>query len=191
MSDDRIETHVVIDDEGGRRAVHFQEWWLRMHAEVPAIEFAAVGADAATPAPGVLEAIEAADVIVLPPSNPVVSIGSVLAVPRVRDALRSSAAPIVGVAPIIGGAPVRGMADACLRAIGVDTNAAAVAWHYGLRSQGGLLDGWLVDEVDKGLADELAEAGLPTRAVPLLMTDVDAAAAMALATLELADAVRP
>jgi LPPG:FO 2-phospho-L-lactate transferase len=195
MSDDRIETHVVIDDDGGRRAVHFQEWWLRLHATVPAQEFVLVGADAASAGPGVIDAISNADVVVLPPSNPVVSIGTILGVPGIRDALRTTKAPVVGISPIIGGAPVRGMADACLTAIGVETSAYAVARHYGLRSADrgatdGLLDGWLVDESDKDAADRLVEEALPTRAVPLYMRDLDATHAMANEVLQLAEEVR-
>jgi LPPG:FO 2-phospho-L-lactate transferase len=107
MSDDRVETHVVVEDADGRRAVHFQEWWLRMRAQVPAVEFVPVGATAARPGPGVLEAVAQADLVVLPPSNPVVSIGSILAVPGVREAVRAAPAPVVGVSPIVAGAPVR------------------------------------------------------------------------------------
>jgi len=144
MSDEPVETHVVVDDPqvpGGRHAVHFQEWWVRRHAEPKAHEFVFLGADRARPAPGVLAAVADADVVLLPPSNPVVSIGAVLQVPGLRDALGSTGAPVVGVSPIIGGAPVRGMADACLTAIGVQTSASGVAAHYGARVAGGLLDG--------------------------------------------------
>ena len=74
MSDDRVETHVVLA-EPGQRTVHFQEWWVRLRAAVPAAEIIASGAAEARPAPGVLDAIEAADFVLLPPSNPVVSIG--------------------------------------------------------------------------------------------------------------------
>jgi LPPG:FO 2-phospho-L-lactate transferase len=186
MSDDPIETHVRTADG----VVHFQEWWLRMHAASPAREFIFAGADTATPAPGVLDAIATADVVLFPPSNPVVSIGAVLAVPGIRDVVATSAAPVVGLSPIVGGAPVRGMADACLRAIGVETSAYGVARHYGARVHGGLLDGWLVDETDKDAADRLVEEGLPTQAIPLLMSDVDAAAEMAAAALALAADVR-
>jgi 2-phospho-L-lactate transferase len=112
MSDDPVETHVVVDDADGRRAVHFQEWWVRMHAAVPAEKFVAVGIDRAAAGPGVLEAIRGADVVLLPPSNPVVSIGIILGVPGIRDALRGTRAPVVGVSPIVGGRPVRGYADA-------------------------------------------------------------------------------
>ncbi|MEU9868223.1 2-phospho-L-lactate transferase [Actinomadura sp. NPDC048021] len=176
MTDDQVETHVVVEDEQGRRAIHFQEWWVRMRASVPALSIAAVGAAESAPAPGVLAAIEAADVVLFPPSNPVVSIGTILAVPGIRDAV--AAKTVVGVSPIVGGAPVRGMADACLTAIGVETSARAVAEHYGL----GLLDGWLVDEAD---ADVRVE-GIDVRSRPLLMRDTESTAAIARAALDLA-----
>jgi LPPG:FO 2-phospho-L-lactate transferase len=180
MSDDRVETHVRVDTENGERVLHFQEWWVRHAAALPAKAIVAVGAETATPAPGVLAAIDAADVVLLPPSNPVVSIGTVLQVPGVRKALVGK--PVVGVSPIIGGKPVRGMADACLAAIGVETTAAAVGRHYGARSDGGVLDGWLVDTSDAGVT----VPGVTVRAVPLLMTDPAATTAMARAALELA-----
>ena len=194
MSDDRVETHVVVDDEdapGGRRAIHFQEYWVRLHAEPVAHDVVPVGAEKARPGPGVLEAIAAADVVVLPPSNPVVSIGTVLAVPGIREALLATAAPVVGLSPIVGGAPVRGMADKVLAAVGVETTAAAVALHYGSRPAGGLLDGWLVDERDADAVAPVEAAGISCRAVPLLMTDVEHAARMATAALDLSAALRP
>src|SRR5437763_6989144 len=81
MTDDRVETHVILADGDGQRTVHFQEWWVRLHAETPALGFEFAGAGGAAPAPGVLAAIEAADLVLLPPSNPVVSVGTILAVP--------------------------------------------------------------------------------------------------------------
>jgi LPPG:FO 2-phospho-L-lactate transferase len=186
-TDTQIETHVDLVD--GTR-VHFQEWWVRLRAEVAATGFEVVGADAATAAPGIIEAIGTADVVILPPSNPVVSVGAILAVPGIGDALRSTTAPVVGLSPIIGGAAVRGMADACLAAIGVETSAAAVAAHYGARQAGGLLDGWLVDEVDHGATAPLAAAGIGCVAVPLWMSDLAATATMAQAALDLAEQVR-
>jgi LPPG:FO 2-phospho-L-lactate transferase len=164
MTDDPVETRVYADG----REMHFQEYWVRLHAAVPAERVWLHGASAATPAPGVLEAIANADRIVLPPSNPVVSIGTILAVPGIRDAVVAARAPKVGVSPIIGGAPVRGMADRMLAAIGVECTAAAVHDHYGF------LDTWLVDPVD-------AEPRF--RAVPLWMTDLEATAAIAKAAL--------
>jgi LPPG:FO 2-phospho-L-lactate transferase len=181
MTDDRVETHVVVDEGKRPRAVHFQEWWVRMHAKIPAERIVLVGVESARPAPGVLEAIRAADVVLLPPSNPVVSIGPILAVAGVRDAVATTGAPVVGVSPIISGAPVRGMADACLTAIGVETSAAAVAGLYA-----DLLDGWLVDTSDADAVPTVEALGIPCRAVPLLMSDVDKAAAMARAALDLA-----
>jgi len=183
MTDDRVETHVVVDDPQGegRTAIHFQEWWVRHRASLPAHSIVPVGAEEAKPGPGVLEAIAGADVILLAPSNPVVSVGSVLAVPGVRAALRSAQARVVGVSPIIGGKPLRGMADACLAAIGVASTAEAVGRHYGARKDDGLLDGWLIS------AGESADVpGVDVVDVPLLMSDVDATAAMARAAFELA-----
>ncbi|MFF2812795.1 2-phospho-L-lactate transferase [Streptomyces sp. NPDC058000] len=187
MSDDRVETHVAIEDENGeRKAVHFQEYWVRLRASVPALAVVPVGAEQAKPAPGVLEALAAADLILFPPSNPVVSIGTILAVPGIREAVAEAAAPVVGLSPIVGDAPVRGMADKVLEAVGVESSAAAVARHYGA----GLLDGWLVDDVDAGAVADVEAAGIRCRAVPLMMTDVEATAAMAREALALAAEVR-
>ncbi|GAA1192714.1 LPPG:FO 2-phospho-L-lactate transferase [Kitasatospora gansuensis] len=186
MTDDRVETHVKITDESGPRVVHFQEYWVKLHAAVAAEAIVPVGAETAKPAPGVLEAIAAADVILLPPSNPVVSIGTILAVPGIRQAVSDAAAPVVGLSPIIGGAPVRGMADKVLAAVGVEATAEAVALHYG----SGLLDGWLVDTADAEAVAAVEAAGISCRAIPLLMTDVPATAEMARAALELAEQVR-
>ncbi|PTA45113.1 2-phospho-L-lactate transferase [Micromonospora sp. RP3T] len=180
-TDERLETHAVLSDEQGRRAVHFQEWWVRYRAEVPTEQFVFVGAEAAKPAPGVVEAIAAADVVLIAPSNPVVSVAPVLAVPGLRDAVVGGPAPVIGVSPIIGGAPVRGMADRCLAVLGVECSAAGVGTLYGSRSGGGLLDGWLVAPED----EDAVVPGVTVRAAPLRMTDEAATAAMVRAALEL------
>ena len=188
MTDDRVETHVAIaDDESpsGRRVVHFQEYWVRLRAQVPAEAVVVVGLDESTPGPGVIDAITDADLVLLPPSNPVVSVGTILGVPRVREALVATKAPVVGLSPIIGGTHVRGMAEQMLAAIGVDVSAGAVGRHYGARSQGGVLDAWLVDESDGDQLPGLHESGLAAAAVPLFMTDLDTTAAMAEAAVEL------
>ena len=190
MTDDRAETNVIIDDENGRRAIHFQEWWIKYRASIPAQGFVLVGVDQAKPAPGVLEAIETADIVLLPPSNPIVSIGTILQVPGIREALVSTAAPVVGLSPIVGGAPVRGMADACLTALGIETTATAVAAHYGARSNDGILDGWLVDTADGDAVAAISATGITAQSVPLMMTDVDATAAMANAAIALAESLR-
>ncbi|WP_159940564.1 MULTISPECIES: 2-phospho-L-lactate transferase [unclassified Nocardiopsis] len=176
MTDDQVETHVVVDDGDGRRAIHFQEWWIRHRAALPAERIVSVGAEEASPAPGVLKAIDEADAVILPPSNPVVSVGSVLGVPGIREAM--AAKTVVGVSPIIGGAPVRGMADACLRAVGVETSAGAVAGYLGAD----LLDGWLVDEADAGTEVE----GIEVRSRPLYMSGPEATEAIARAAVDLA-----
>ncbi|MFE3609026.1 2-phospho-L-lactate transferase [Streptomyces goshikiensis] len=188
MSDDRVETHVAITDadSGERRVVHFQEYWVRLRASVDAEAIVPVGAEQSKPAPGVLEAIAAADIILFPPSNPVVSVGTILAVPGIREAVASAGAPVIGLSPIVGGAPVRGMADKVLAAVGVETTAAAVALHYGT----GLLDGWLVDGSDADAVAEVEAAGITCRAVPLMMTDLAATTEMARAALALAEASR-
>ena len=182
-SDDRCETHVVITDPdtGDRRAIHFQEWWVRYRAQIPTHSFAFVGAEQATAGPRVAEALAEADVVFLAPSNPVVSIGAILAVPGIRGALRSTAAPVIGYSPIIAGKPLRGMADECLSVLGVESSSQAVAQHYGARSGTGLLDGWLISEGDRAEVP-----GVQVRAVPLLMTDPAATAQMVRAGLDLA-----
>jgi LPPG:FO 2-phospho-L-lactate transferase len=173
MSDQTVETHVEVADVG---LIHFQEWWVRLGAKEPASAIVSVGASSAAPGPGVLAAIADADFVLFPPSNPVVSIGSILSVPGIRSALADKT--VVGVSPIIGGAPVRGMADKCLSAIGVSTSASAVAAHYGP----GLLNGWLVDSVDSGAAVD----GIEVRALPLYMRDIPSTAAIAQAAIDLA-----
>jgi LPPG:FO 2-phospho-L-lactate transferase len=92
----------------------------------------------------------------------------------------------VGLSPIVGGSHVRGMANQLLASLGVEVSAAGVGLHYGPRSDGGVLDGWLVDEVDADQVERVAASGLACRAVPLMMTDVDATAAMAAAAVDLA-----
>ncbi|SDY72313.1 LPPG:FO 2-phospho-L-lactate transferase [Micromonospora pattaloongensis] len=180
-TDERLETHVVVETNDGQRAIHFQEWWVRYRGEIPTRRFVFVGADAARPAPGVLDALAGADVVLLAPSNPVVSIAPILAVPGLREALTGNRAPVVGVSPIIGGAPVRGMADKCLSVIGAECSAAGVGRLYGARRDGGLLDGWLVDTTDAG-----AEVpGVTVRSAPLWMSDEAATTAMVRDAMEL------
>lgn len=189
MTDDRCETHVVVDhpDTQSRVAIHFQEWWIKYRASLPAHDFVYVGKDQARPAPGVIDAITNADLVILPPSNPVVSIGTILNIAGIREALMSTPAPVIGVSPIINGAPVRGMADACLQAIGVETSAEGVALHYGSRNSGsGLLDYWLVDTSDAESIARISEAGISGKALPLLMSDLETTGVIARSALSLA-----
>ena len=180
MTDVPVETHVVIERDGQEQAIHFQEWWVRHQAAIPARRFVVAGLDRAAAAPGVLDALRSADVVLLPPSNPIVSIGVILGVPGVRDALRGTTAPVVGVSPIIGGAPVRGHADACLAVLDLEPSAAAVAGLYA-----DFLDGWLVDDADAD--DPLPRGSRATSAhMPILMRDIDHAAKIAGGALDLA-----
>ncbi|MGS0687172.1 2-phospho-L-lactate transferase [Nakamurella sp. GG22] len=196
MTDSRIETHVVVADPEPSQAsvaagqatgapplvaLHFQEWWIRYQAALPALSIKPIGAEDAVPGPGVLAAIADADVVLVAPSNPVVSIGTVLAVPRIADALRATSAPVVGVSPVIGSRPVRGHADKCLQALGVECSAEGIGRHYGARSAGGILDAFLIAEDDT--ADIPGVTVVPR---PLLMSDPKATAVMVAACVEVA-----
>ncbi|WP_207454823.1 2-phospho-L-lactate transferase [Desertivibrio insolitus] len=181
-TDDEVETHVVTADG---QDLHFEEWWVRTRAAAAARRFVQRGVERAHATPEALAAIADADVVLLAPSNPVVSIGTILGLPGIRSALRDTEAPVVGVSPIIGGAVVRGMADACLATIGVGTDAAAVARHYGARRDGGLLDGWLVDDADAASVAGLRGSGFAADATGLWMTDAAESARIARAALAL------
>ena len=189
MTDDRVETHVAIADDSspsGQSLVHFQEYWVRHRAQMPAESLDFIGLDDSTPAPGVVEAIRDADLVILPPSNPVVSVGTILGVPGIRKALRSRTGPVVGLSPIIGNHHVRGMAEQMLASIGVEVSALGVADHFGARTGGGVLDAWLIDTCDVDLVAEVSALGMRAAAVPLAMADHNATALMARAALELA-----
>jgi len=186
-TDDEVETHVeFVGASGAVETCHFEEWWVKYRASVPARRFVQRGIEHARASEAALRAVTGADVVLVAPSNPVVSIGTILNLPGMREALESTPAPVIGLSPIIGGRPVRGMADHCLAAIGVETSAEAVGRHYGARATGGVIDGWLVDEVDAQAAAPLGAEGLPTRVVPLWMTDDSTTAEMVVAALDLA-----
>ncbi|HWH33126.1 MAG TPA: 2-phospho-L-lactate transferase [Egibacteraceae bacterium] len=178
MTDDPVASRVRTADG---RDLHFQEWWVGERAKPDVADVRLDGAERARPAPGVLEAIAGADAVVLCPSNPVVSIGTILAVPGIREALRS--AVVVGVSPIVGGAVVRGMADRLLPAVGLEVSAAGVA-----RGYADVLDGWVIDERDAALAAEVERLGVAVRVTDTIMRDVEVTAALASACLELARA---
>ncbi|MFT6564673.1 MAG: LPPG:FO 2-phospho-L-lactate transferase [Actinomycetes bacterium] len=187
MSDDRVETHIIVADPqtGEETAIHFQEWWVKHRAALRAQEFVYVGQDEAQPAPGVIEVIRDADLVILPPSNPVVSLGPILGMAGIRRALAETAAPIVGISPIVAGAPVRGMADACLSAIGVPTTASGVAQHYGARRSGGILDGWIVDNADSAEVHELTALGIEAVATDTIFSNPGAGDSVAQLVLDL------
>jgi LPPG:FO 2-phospho-L-lactate transferase len=194
MTDSRVETHVVVQDPAPSDAasqtaadrgvpaliaLHFQEWWIRYQAALPPLSIRPIGVEDAIPGPGVLDAIAVADLILVAPSNPVVSIGTILSVPGMSAALQAARAPIVGVSPVIGSAPVRGHADKCLDAIGVECSAEGIGRHYGARSAGGLLDAFVIAE------DDTADIpGVTVVSRPLLMSDPPTTAMMVAACAE-------
>ena len=181
VTDDEVETRIRTADG---RDLHFQEYWVRERAGPEAVDVRLAGAERAEPAPGVVEALLAAEAVLIAPSNPVVSIGTILAVPGVREAVAQTPAPVVGVSPIVGGRVVRGMADRLLPAVGAEVSAVGVARHYGE-----LLDGWVVDRVDADAGRELSGAGVAWAATDTLMDDVEVAASLARTCLTLAEEV--
>ena len=179
MSEDPCPT--VVELAGGRR-LHFEEYLARdgAPADVAGVDLSA--AERARPGPGVLEAIRSAETLVFCPSNPVVSIGPILAVPGVREALRASSAPRVAVSPIIAGAPVKGPADPLLRAVGCEVSARGVAGLYG----NDLLDGYLLDARDADQVEAVEALGIRCRAAETLMRSPAVAEALAREVLALA-----
>ncbi len=165
MTDDRVETWVQLAEDG--QWVHFQEYFVKRRADVPIRAVRFDGIDRAVPAPGLLEAIAAAQLVVLCPSNPFVSLAPILAVPGVRDTVqraRARGARVVGVSPIIGGATVKGPAARMLVELGHKPTAAAVASLYR-----DLLDVFFIDRVDADLADEIRAMGVEPVAVDIVM----------------------
>jgi LPPG:FO 2-phospho-L-lactate transferase len=182
MSDDPVTTRVIVVDEHGQgRDLHFQEYWVLRGArdDVKAVSYE--GASRAAPAPGVLDAISAADAVLICPSNPVASIDPILAVPGLRDAVGARREAVGGVSPIVGGAPLRGMADKLLPAAGVEVSASGVAEHYA-----DLLGSFVIDVVDSAAAERIRAAldGRPVAVVDTVMTDDGLAAGVANAALE-------
>jgi LPPG:FO 2-phospho-L-lactate transferase len=177
-TDDPVETRIATTDG---RDLHFQEYWVRERAapEVAAVRLE--GAERSQPAPGVVECLLDADAVLIAPSNPVVSIDTILAIPGIREALHQTPAPVVGVSPIVDGKVVRGMADRLLPAVGAEVSAHGVAAHYG-----SLLDGWVVDDHDADRVAAIAASGPRCVATDTLMDDPEVAAALARTCLELA-----
>jgi LPPG:FO 2-phospho-L-lactate transferase len=181
VSDDPIETRMAcVDAAGVALDLHLQEYWVRRRATDQVKDVRYAGAERSRPAPGVLDAIAAADVVMFCPSNPVVSIGPILAVPGVRDAVAARRSSAVGVSGIVGGAPVAGMADRLMPAVGIEVSAVGVARHY--RE---LLCAWVIDEVDAALRPSVEQLGLRCAVTDTIMTGDDRAEAVARRALEL------
>ena len=186
VTDSDVPTFVSVTDDGVDTQIHFEEWWVKHRANLPTRGFVQRGIEDSHITPEARDAILEADVVLIAPSNPVVSIGTTLDIPGVREALAETRAPVVGVSPIIDGAAVRGMAAACLTAIGVGVTAEAVGLHYGSRASGGILDAWLVDSTDAAAVPALHGAGIRSRPVPLWMNDDEVSGVLAAAALKTA-----
>lgn len=182
MSNDPCPTRVELC---GGTSIHFEEYLVRDGAptDVEAVDLSA--ARTASPAPGVLEAIAAAETLLVCPSNPIVSIGPILAVPGIREALDASSAPIVAVSPIVSGAPIKGPAHTLLRALGIEVSALGVAQFYAE-----WIDGFVFDERDAALLPEIEALGLAAVAVDTMMVDPSVSESVARAALGVADRLR-
>lgn len=162
MSDQPIQTH--IQTPAG--LIHFEEYMVKRRCEDEVQDVVFVGVDKARPAPGVLDAIKAADAILLAPSNPIVSIGSILAVPGIHDALHEAQGTVVAVSPIVGGAPIKGPADKLMRGLHLEVSALGVARHYR-----DFLDVMVIDTQDAALAGPIEDLGIPAVVTNTIMSD--------------------
>ncbi|MCB0975825.1 MAG: 2-phospho-L-lactate transferase [Acidimicrobiales bacterium] len=175
VTDDRVSTMLTVaeGDEAGRE-ISFQEYFVKRRHEVAVSSVRFDGAATAAPAPGVISAIESAEMLVIAPSNPLVSIDPVMAVPGVRAAIEARSSTTVAVSPIIAGAALKGPADRLLRELGFRSSASQIAELYSP-----LAATLVIDEADRDLADEVAAAGVVPVVAPTVMHDVGAAADLA------------
>lgn len=164
MSDARIETRVRTPTGW----LAFQDYFVKRRAEDEVLEIAYAGIEAAEPAPGVLEAIASAEVVIVCPSNPLVSIGTILAVPGVREALRSASAGVVAISPIVGGATIKGPADRMMRGLGMEVSAVGVADAYS-----DFLDAFVLDQQDAALRPRVEALGLRAIVTDTIMRDLE------------------
>ncbi|HYG70771.1 MAG TPA: 2-phospho-L-lactate transferase [Actinomycetota bacterium] len=180
MSDDPVTTRIEVVADGEPLDLNFQEYWVRRRArdDVKAVRYA--GAETARPGPEVLEALDGADAIVLCPSNPVASLGPILAVPGIREAVARRREVVVGVSGIVGGAPLAGMADRLMPAVGLEVTAAGAAAAYD-----GLLHAWVIDDLDASLAPRIETTGVRVAVTDSIMRDDDVAEALARTALSL------
>ena len=175
MTDDKFETRILTE----MGSVHFQEYLVKRAAkdEVLGVEF--IGAKSANPAPGVVESIMEAEMVIICPSNPVVSIGTILAVNSVRDAIRRTDAKKVAISPIIAGAPVKGPADKLLRGLGVEVSAYSVAKLYS-----DFLDTFILDAADSAEKDKIEKLGIEVKVTNIIMKSLQDKIELARTVLE-------
>jgi LPPG:FO 2-phospho-L-lactate transferase len=176
MTDQRAETQIVTDEE----VLHFQEYLVQRRMEPTVRRVVYDGIEVAVPAPGVCEAIQQADGLIIPPSNPIVSIGTILAVPGIRSALATRRGRLVAVSPIIQGASLKGPADKLMIALGYEASALGVARYYGA-----LLDGFVLDRLDQPLQEGVRRLGIAVRALNTIMSAPAERRALAKAVVEM------
>ena len=177
MSDQPVATHIQTPIG----LLHFQEYMVKRRCADEVLDVAFVGVDESQPAPGVLDAIKDAEAILIAPSNPIVSIGSILAVPGIHDMLHEASGMVVAVSPIVGGAPIKGPADKLMRGLGMEVSAVGVA-----RCYRDFLDVLVIDEQDAHLLSRIEDLGIPAVATNTIMHDSAAKAALARKVLEAA-----
>lgn len=177
MSDQPVATHVRTP----AGLLHFEEYFVQRRAADEVQDVVFVGAETAQPAPGVLDALKQAEAILIAPSNPIVSIGSILAVPGIHDVLHEASGMVVAVSPIVGGSPIKGPADKLMRGLGLDVSAVGVA-----RCYRDFLDVMVVDEQDAHLIPDIEDLGIPAVATNTIMRDLAAKAELARQVLEAA-----
>ncbi|MCY3577270.1 MAG: 2-phospho-L-lactate transferase [bacterium] len=171
VTNDRIETRVTTVDEG---EIGFQDYFVRRRHNVPVTAIRVDGSERAQPAPGLIEALASATSIIIAPSNPIVSIGPVLEVPGVRDAIAARRDAVVAVSPIVGGAALKGPADRLMKELGHECSVVGVARLY--QDVAATL---VIDEADAHLADEVETAGVSCIVAPTIMDGVESATALA------------
>jgi LPPG:FO 2-phospho-L-lactate transferase len=180
MSDDPVRTHVTVErEDGSTEELAMQEWFVRERTAPPVTAVRFEGASTARPGPDVLAALEAAETILVCPSNPLISIGPILAVPGVREVLERRRARVVGVSPIIGGAAVKGPADRMMARLGMEVSCVGVA-----RAYASYCSTLVIDAGDAHLADAVRACGVEAVVAETLMTDARVAAALARRTLD-------
>ena len=177
MTDQAVATHIQTPIG----LLHFQEYMVKRRCTDEVLDVVFVGANESQPAPGVLDAIKEAEAILIAPSNPIVSIGSILAVPGIHDALHEASGTVVAVSPIVGGAPIKGPADKLMHGLGMEVSAVGVA-----RCYRDFLDVMVIDEQDAHLLSKIEDLGIPAVATNTIMRDGAAKAALARKVLEAA-----
>ena len=179
MSDDRVATRIETGPAEAPETLPMQEWFVRNRTEPPVRAVRFEGAETARPAPGLVEAIAGADAVVLCPSNPVISVGPILAIPGVREAVAARRSRVVGVSPIIHGAPVKGPADRLMAAVGLEVSCVGVASAYA-----DICGALLVDSSDAARLREVEALGVRAVLSPILMRDAEDAERLAQVALE-------